>query len=221
MAAPTVESDRNARTRQLRRADATTTRGRPQSLPITLRHKIFFVAVAVIGARWTVVAFFHQLEPVNAVWIVVAAGCAYIIGFRFYARLMRSWPAAITPPPAKSSTTAPTTYRPAGGIRTPLRRIAGAGPLVGPVLAADGLRTQQHLDCRRRGAGGCPGLYLVLWISVRRRGHFLGQMVRDRRHRQIYALVGIRSLSPCDRGAGAGGRAGPGQSPWGASSRSP
>lgn len=56
--------------------------------PITLRHKIFFVAVAVIGAlAWTVVAFFRN-EPVNAVWIVVAAGCTYIIGFRFYARLI-------------------------------------------------------------------------------------------------------------------------------------
>lgn len=108
--------------------------------PITLRHKIFFVAVAVIGAlAWTVVAFFRN-EPVNAVWIVVAAGCTYIIGFRFYARLIEM---KVVRPRDDHATPAeilddgtdyvPTDRRVVFGHH--FAAIAGAGPLVGPVLA--------------------------------------------------------------------------------------
>ncbi len=57
--------------------------------------------------------------------------------------------------------------------------IAGAGPLVGPVLATQ----MGYLPCSIWivGAvlGGCVQDYLVLWISTRRRGRSLGQMARD------------------------------------------
>ena len=56
--------------------------------PITIRHRIVFGIIAVIGAiAWAVIAFVRG-ETVNAVWLVVAAICTYIIGFRFYARLV-------------------------------------------------------------------------------------------------------------------------------------
>ena len=56
--------------------------------PIKTRHKIVFTVIAVIGAiAWAVIAFFRG-ETVNAVWFVLAAICTYVIGFRFYARLI-------------------------------------------------------------------------------------------------------------------------------------
>ena len=56
--------------------------------PMSARHKIAVAAVALIGAvAWAVIAFVRG-ETVNAVWFVVAAVCTYVIGFRFYARLI-------------------------------------------------------------------------------------------------------------------------------------
>jgi carbon starvation protein len=56
--------------------------------PITIRHKIIFGVIAVIGAIAKATIAFVRGETVNAVWFVVAAICTYIIGFRFYARLI-------------------------------------------------------------------------------------------------------------------------------------
>jgi Carbon starvation protein CstA len=58
--------------------------------PIRTRHKIFFGLIAVVGAvAWTIIAFVRG-ETVNAVWFVVAAICTYVIGYRFYARLIEA-----------------------------------------------------------------------------------------------------------------------------------
>ena len=58
--------------------------------PIGIGHKVFFGAVAVLGAvAWTIIAFVRG-ETVNAVWFVVAAICTYVIGYRFYARLIEA-----------------------------------------------------------------------------------------------------------------------------------
>lgn len=58
--------------------------------PIGARQKIFFGLIAILGAvAWTVIAFVRG-EAVNAVWSVVAAICTYVIGDRFYARLIEA-----------------------------------------------------------------------------------------------------------------------------------
>ena len=58
--------------------------------PIGTKHKIFFGVIAVLGAvAWAVIAFARG-ETVNAVWLVVAAICTYVIGYRFYARLIEA-----------------------------------------------------------------------------------------------------------------------------------
>jgi len=77
---------------------------------------------------------------VNAVWFGARAICTYIIGSAFYARLieMKSFARATTTPRRpKFSTTAPD-FVPTDGAccSATISRIAGAGPLVGPVLAA-------------------------------------------------------------------------------------
>ncbi|OBI25748.1 carbon starvation protein CstA [Mycobacterium sp. E1386] len=153
--------------------------------PITVRHKVVFGTIAVIGAvAWAIIAFARG-EAVNAVWFVVAAICTYLIGFRFYARLIEM---KIVRPRDDHATPAemfedgtdyvPTDRRVLFGHH--FAAIAGAGPLVGPVLAAQ----MGYLPCTIWiviGAvfAGAVQDYLVLWISTRRRGRSLGQMARD------------------------------------------
>ncbi|WP_057332464.1 carbon starvation CstA family protein, partial [Mycobacterium tuberculosis] len=144
---------------------------------------------------WTVVAFFRN-EPVNAVWIVVAAGCTYIIGFRFYARLIEM---KVVRPRDDHATPAeilddgtdyvPTDRRVVFGHH--FAAIAGAGPLVGPVLATQmGYLPSSIWIVVGAVLAGCVQDYLVLWISVRRRGRSLGQMVRD----ELGATAGVAAL---------------------------
>ncbi|MBV8788083.1 MAG: carbon starvation protein A [Mycobacterium sp.] len=153
--------------------------------PITTKHRIVFAIIAVIGAiAWAVIAF-SRGETVNAVWLVIAAVCTYIIGLRFYSRLIEN---KIVRPRDDHATPAevlddgtdyvPTDRRVLFGHH--FAAIAGAGPLVGPVLATQ----MGYLPCTIWivvGAvlGGCVQDYLVLWISTRRRGRSLGQMARD------------------------------------------
>ena len=164
--------------------------------PIGTAQKIFFGVIALLGAvAWAVIAFVRG-ETVNAVWLVVAAICTYVIGYRFYARLIE---AKIVHPRDDHATPAevmddgtdylPTDRRVVFGHH--FAAIAGAGPLVGPVLATQ----MGYLPCSIWiivGAvfAGAVQDYLVLWISTRRRGRSLGQMARD----ELGALGGAATL---------------------------
>ena len=153
--------------------------------PITVRHRIVFGVIAVVGAiAWAIIAFARG-ETVNAVWFVVAAICTYIIGYRFYARLIET---KIVHPRDDHATPAevlddgtdyvPTDRRVLFGHH--FAAIAGAGPLVGPVLATQmGYLPGSIWIVIGAVFGGCVQDYLVLWISTRRRGRSLGQMARD------------------------------------------
>ena len=153
--------------------------------PITAKHRIAFAVVAVLGAvAWAVIAFFRG-ETVNAVWFVIAAVCTYVIGFRFYARFIEQ---KIVLPRDDHATPAevfengtdymPTDRRVLFGHH--FAAIAGAGPLVGPVLAMQmGYLPGTIWIIVGALVAGCVQDYLVLAISVRRRGRSLGQMARD------------------------------------------
>jgi carbon starvation protein len=164
--------------------------------PITIRHKIIFGIIAVIGASaWAIIAFTRG-ETVNAVWFVVAAICTYIIGFRFYARLIEM---KIVRPRDDHATPAevfdngtdylPTDRRVVFGHH--FAAIAGAGPLIGPVLATQmGYLPGSIWIVVGAVFGGAVQDYLVLWISTRRRGRSLGQMVRD----ELGAVAGVAAM---------------------------
>lgn len=153
--------------------------------PISARHKMVFGAVAVAGAvAWASIAFARG-ESVNAVWFVIAAVCTYIIGFRFYARFIER---KIVRPRDDHATPAeifedgtdylPTDRRVLFGHH--FAAIAGAGPLVGPVLATQmGYLPGTIWIIIGAVVAGCVQDYLVLWCSVRRRGRSLGQMARE------------------------------------------
>ena len=124
--------------------------------PITTKHKVVFAVIALLGAiAWAVIAFFRG-ETVNAVWFVIAAICTYVIGFRFYARLIEM---KIVKPRDEDATPAEvfengTDYKPtdrrvlfghhfAADRRCGPARRSGAGD-------ADGLSARHHLDRHRR-----------------------------------------------------------------------
>lgn len=153
--------------------------------PMGTRAKLMFAAIAVLGAvAWAVIAFVRG-EPVNAVWFVVAAVCTYVIGFRFYARLIEM--KIVTP---RDDHATPAEIHENGTDYLPTDRrvlfghhfaaIAGAGPLVGPVLATQmGYLPGTIWILVGAVLAGCVQDYLVLSISIRRRGRSLGQMARD------------------------------------------
>ena len=167
--------------------------------PITTRHKIVFAVIALIGAvAWAVIAFFRG-ETVSAVWFVIAAICTYVIGYRFYARLIEM---KIVKPRDEDATPAevfengtdymPTDRRVLFGHH--FAAIAGAGPLVGPVLAMQmGYLPGTIWIIIGAVFAGCVQDYLVLSISVRRRGRSLGQMARDElgTFGGVAAIVGV------------------------------
>src|SRR5690242_12794049 len=154
--------------------------------PITVRHRIIFGAIAVIGAiAWAIIAFVRG-ETVNAVWFVVAAICTYIIGYRFYARLIEM---KIVKPRDDHATPAELLENDTDYMPTDRRvlfghhfaAIAGAGPLVGPVLAMQmGYLPGTIWIIIGAVFSGCVQDYLVLWISTRRRGQIGRASCRER-----------------------------------------
>ncbi|WP_354561413.1 MULTISPECIES: carbon starvation CstA family protein [unclassified Rhodococcus (in: high G+C Gram-positive bacteria)] len=164
--------------------------------PMTTAKRLMFVVIGLLGGvAWVVVAIIRG-ENINAVWFVIAAVCTYVIAFRFYARLIenkivhprddRATPAEIL---ENGKDYMPTDRRVLFGHH--FAAIAGAGPLVGPVLAAQMgyLPGTMWIIIGVVFAGGVQD-FLVLWISTRRRGRSLGQMARD----ELGVVGGIAAL---------------------------
>ena len=108
---------------------------------MTLPAKLMWAAIAVLGSISLAIVALTRGEPVNAAWLVDAAVCIYFIAYRFYALFITGKVFGVDP---KRLTPA---YRHNDGLDyVPTNRyvlfghhfaaIAGAGPLVGPMLAA-------------------------------------------------------------------------------------
>ncbi|MCP2291155.1 carbon starvation CstA family protein [Nocardia amikacinitolerans] len=164
--------------------------------PITTAKKAVFAGIAILGAlAWAILAIARG-ENVNAVWIVIAAVCTYIIAYRFYARFIE-W--KITKP--RDDVATPAEILENGKDFMPMDRrvlyghhfaaIAGAGPLVGPVLAAQmGYLPGTIWIVVGVCLAGAVQDYLVLWASTKRRGRSLGQMARD----ELGAIGGVAAI---------------------------
>ncbi len=155
---------------------------------------LFLVALAA-AAGWGTIAT-SRGETVNAVWLVMAAVGSYIIGYTFYARLVEY---KIVKPRDDRAT--PAEYASDGKDFMPTDRrvlfghhfaaIAGAGPLVGPVMAAQmGYLPGTLWIVIGVILAGSVQDFLVLWVSTRRKGRSLGQMIRDETGR-VGGAVGI------------------------------
>ncbi|WP_120338494.1 carbon starvation CstA family protein [Cryobacterium soli] len=144
-----------------------------------------WVAIALLGGlSWVMLAVVRG-ETVNAIWFVFAALCTYLIGYRFYSNYIQKH---LLRPDDRRAT--PAEYKADGKDYAATDRrvlfghhfaaIAGAGPLVGPVLAAQmGYLPGTIWIIVGVVFAGAVQDYLVLFFSMRRGGRSLGQMARD------------------------------------------
>ncbi|WP_064256781.1 carbon starvation CstA family protein [Rhodococcus sp. D-6] len=164
--------------------------------PISPTARIVFVVLAILGAvAWSIIALVRG-EEINAVWFVIAAVCTYLVAYRFYAKFIER---KIVQPRDDRATPAeelengkdymPTDRRVLFGHH--FAAIAGAGPLVGPVLAAQmGYLPGTIWIIVGVVFAGAVQDFLVLWISSRRRGRSLGQMARE----ELGPIGGVAAL---------------------------
>jgi carbon starvation protein len=144
-----------------------------------------WAAIALVGGvAWFMLAIIRG-ETVNAIWFVFASVCTYLIGYRFYSKVIERY---ITKPDDLRAT--PAEYKADGKdyVRTDrnvlfghhFAAIAGAGPLVGPVLAAQmGYLPGTLWIIIGVVLAGAVQDYLVMFFSMRRGGRSLGQMARE------------------------------------------
>ena len=141
-------------------------------------------------------------ESVNALWLVTAAVCIYLIGYRFYARFIASRVLRIDParPTPAHRLTDGLDYVPTNKyvlFGHHFAAIAGAGPLVGPVLAAQMgyLPGALWLVVGVVFAGAVQD-FLVLFISTRRDGRSLGDLIKTEMGEAagLVAMVGILAI---------------------------
>jgi carbon starvation protein len=143
------------------------------------------VIFAVLGAFALGMIALHRDEPINALWIVTAAVCVYLLGYRFYS----AWIAARVLSVDRTRAT-PAERRDNGRDFVPTHRwivfghhfaaISGPGPLVGPTLAAQfGYLPGTLWIMVGAVLGGCVQDMTILLLSTRRDGRSLGQMARD------------------------------------------
>ena len=146
---------------------------------------VLWAVIALLGAvAWAVLAI-SRGETINAIWFVFAAVCTYLIGYRFYSKYIER---KIARPDDSRAT--PAEYNNNGRDFMPTDRrvlfghhfaaIAGAGPLVGPVLAAQmGYLPGTIWIIVGVVLAGAVQDYLVMFFSMRRGGRSLGQMARE------------------------------------------
>lgn len=156
--------------------------GRPRWTPVKIA--VWVVVALVGGVAWTMLAL-HRGESINAIWFVFAAVATFAIGYRFYSKYVERM--IVRPDDTRAT---PAEYRADGRdyVATDRRvlyghhfaAIAGAGPLVGPVLAAQmGYLPGTIWIIVGVILAGAVQDYLVLFFSMRRGGRSLGQMARD------------------------------------------
>ncbi|GAA0933665.1 carbon starvation CstA family protein [Pseudonocardia zijingensis] len=160
------------------------------------RSVLIWTAVAIVGAvAWGVLAV-SRGENVSAIWLVAAALGSYAIAYRFYARfivrrVLKADDDRATPAERLNNGTdfQPMDRRVLFGHH--FAAIAGAGPLVGPVLAAQMgyLPGTIWIIVGVIFAGAVQDM-VVLFFSMRRDGRSLGQMARD----EIGVVGGIAAL---------------------------
>src|SRR5712675_627035 len=149
------------------------------------RTKLLWAGVAVLGAVSFAIVALNRGEAVNAAWLVVAAVCVYFIAYRFYGLFVanRALGVDATRPTPASRHNDGLDYVPTNRyvlFGHHFAAIAGAGPLVGPVLAAQMgyLPGALWILIGVVFAGAVQDL-TVLFLSVRREGRSLGDVVRS------------------------------------------
>lgn len=146
---------------------------------------LVWITLSLAGASALAVIALNRGESIGAIWIVIAAVCVYLIAFRFYSlfianRVLKLDERRMTP-----------AYKHNDGLdHVPTNKyvlfghhfaaIAGAGPLVGPILAAQmGYLPGMLWLLAGVVFAGAVQDFIVLFISTRRNGRSLGDLIKS------------------------------------------
>jgi carbon starvation protein len=141
--------------------------------------------VAVVGGVALGTIALHRGEPISATWFVLAAGCSYVVAYRFYSAFIAAKLLALD-----NTRATPAERREDGRDFVPTNKwvlfghhfaaIAGPGPLVGPTLAAQfGYLPGTLWLIAGAALAGCVQDFVILFCSIRRDGRTLGEMARE------------------------------------------
>ena len=157
---------------------------------------LIWVAISVLGAAAFGVLALARGETINAAWLLTAAVCTYVIGYRFYSKFLANKVFGLDPRRAT-----PAERFNNGHDFVPTNRwvlfghhfaaIAGAGPLVGPVLAAQfGFLPGTLWLVIGVVLGGAVQDFTILFCSLRRDGKSLGQMAKE----EVSKFTGVTAM---------------------------
>ncbi|MCL6482398.1 MAG: carbon starvation protein A, partial [Firmicutes bacterium] len=157
---------------------------------------LFWGAVSVGAAFFLAGIALERGEPVNSMWLVLAAACTYLVGYRFYAKFIAAKVMVLN-----NDRATPAERLRNGHDFEPTNKwilfghhfaaIAGPGPLVGPTLAAQfGYLPGTLWLIIGAVLGGAVQDFVILFCSMRRDGKTLGQMARE----EIGKTGGIAAL---------------------------
>jgi len=163
---------------------------------MSLWKKLLWVAVTLLGLASLAVLALSRGEQISALWIIVSGFCAAAVSYRFYSKWIATKILVLNDERAT-----PAVVKNDGKDFVPTNRwmvfghhfaaIAGPGPLVGPVLAAQfGFLPGTLWILIGATLGGAVHDMIVLFASVRRGGKTLGQMVKE----EIGPGVGVLAL---------------------------
>src|SRR2546426_1190532 len=142
-------------------------------------------AVFLAGLLAVATIALHRGEQINAMWLVIAAVCTYALGYRFYSKFIAAKVLALD-----TLRATPAERLENGRDFVPTNKwvvfghhfaaIAGPGPLVGPVLAAQfGYLPGTLWVLAGAVFGGCVQDFVILLFSVRRDGKSLTKMAKE------------------------------------------
>lgn len=165
-----------------------------------MKTKIIWLLVVLAGVAAFAMLALSRGEPVNAAWLVVAALCCYALSYRFYSKFIAERVFELD-----DRRLTPAERRNDGLDYVPTNRfvvfghhfaaIAGAGPLVGPILAAQmGYLPSTLWILIGVMLAGAVQDFLVLFLSVRRDGRSLGEMARQELGPRVGTLVMVGTL---------------------------
>ena len=167
---------------------------------MSLWKKLLWIAITAFGLVAIAVLALSRGEQVSALWIVAAGLCTFTISYRFYSKWLAAKVLVLN-----DGRATPAVAHEDGKDFVPTNRwmvfghhfaaIAGPGPLVGPVLAAQfGFLPGTLWILIGATLGGAVHDMIVLFSSVRRRGKTLGQMVKEEIGPGVGALALISVL---------------------------
>jgi len=168
---------------------------------MSLWKKLLWFAVAALGTGAMAVLALSRGEQISALWIIVAGMCALAISYRFYSKWLATKVLMLNDERAT-----PAVVQNDGRDFVPTNRwmvfghhfaaIAGPGPLVGPVLAAQfGFLPGTLWILIGATLGGAVHDMIILFASVRRGGKTLGQMVKEEIGPGVGALALVSVLA--------------------------